>query len=153
MEKNLNRHIARQWYKNTLWKEDGMWGTAYRQTSPRGKSAGQMNPYLMSMRLYACKWSWFRRIKGKRSTRTGSTPSCSNVERNLCLILSQQKGLHLTTRREFGTAHNILAQTCRTLGVIWKRKQEATLNILHFKIYNRQVQERNVHTFVLTDHT
>lgn len=83
--------------------------------------------YLMSMREYACIWSWFRRINGKRSTLCGSNPNCSRIERNLCLTLSQQNGLHLTISRECGTAHRILAQTCRTLGVICIENKSARI--------------------------
>lgn len=74
--------------------------------------------YLISIREYACIWSWLKRIRGNKSTRKDSSPICSKVERNLCLTLSQQKGLHLTTSLEFGTAQSIVAQTRNTFGVI-----------------------------------
>jgi hypothetical protein len=45
------------------------------------------------------------------------------VDKNFCLIFSQQNGLHLTTSLELGTAHNILAQTCNTFGVICKENK------------------------------
>ena len=52
------------------------------------------------------------------STRSGSRPNLSSVERNLCLTLSQQNNLHLSTRREFGNAYSIFGHTCSTLGAI-----------------------------------
>ena len=77
--------------------------------------------HLMSIKEYACMWSWLRWMSGSKSTRNGSKPNSSSVDKNFCLILSQQNGLHLTTSRELGTAHNILAQTCNTFGVIWQQ--------------------------------
>lgn len=80
--------------------------------------------HLMSIKEYACMWSWLRWMSGSKSTRNDSKPNSSNVDKNFCLILSQQNGLHLTTSRELGTAHKILAQTCNTFGVICQRKTQ-----------------------------
>ena len=73
---------------------------------------------LISIREYACMWSWFRRINGRRSTRFDSTPSSSSFARNVSLILSQQNGLHLTINLAVGIAQRIFAQTQSTRCVI-----------------------------------
>ena len=75
-------------------------------------------PYLISMSEYDCMWSWFMRMSGSRSTRRELMPSAASAAMKRSLMEAHENGLHLTIRREAGTARRMRAHRRNTLGVI-----------------------------------